>query len=104
MIGSNLPGTALTALCLAASPLGLTSCSRETTLAPHAQAAQDDLKEVHALVQGIKDHPEMQPGSDSAGPPIQVDPYPHSSGMSGMGHQMGEKWNADHSSSHPPKQ
>ena len=101
MFRPNLPGTALVALCLAALPVGLTSCSRETTGAPHAQAAQDDLREVHALVQGIKNHPEMQPESNSAGPPIHVDPYPHSSGMSGMGHEMGEKWNADHSKDVP---
>ena len=45
----------------------------------------------------------MQGGSNEAGAPIHVDPYPHSSGMSGMGHEMGEKWNAEHSGHQPAK-
>ena len=101
MIRSNLPGTTRAALCLVVV-FAVASCAKQPVQpAParnDAQAARKDNAEVEALIQGIQNHPSMQAGSPEAGAPIHVDPYPHSSGMSGMGHKMGEKWNAEHSS------
>lgn len=106
MSRSNLPGTTRAALCLAAL-LTAAACAKQSspTSSPQndAQAARNDNAEVEALKAGIKSHPSMQGGSNEAGAPIHVDPYPHSSGMSGMGHEMGEKWNAEHSGHQPAK-
>jgi len=105
MSRSNLPGTTRTALCLALI-LAAGACAKPRTAPnPHndTQVGSKANKEVEALVQDIKKHPSMQAGSNEAGAPIHVDPYPHSSGMSGMGHQMGEKWNEAHSTRPDPK-
>jgi hypothetical protein len=80
----NLPGTALTALCLVALLAG-TSCQRQPSPPASERRVTSDIQEMEDLVKATKQHPSLQPGSNEAGPPIHVDPYPHSAGM---GHNM----------------
>jgi hypothetical protein len=106
MIRSNLPGTTRAALCLAILVAAAGCAKQPAPVAPDendAQQARKDNAEVEALKQGIKDHPSLQAGSNNAGAPVHVDPYPHSSGMSGMGREMSEKWNEAHSGNHSAK-
>jgi hypothetical protein len=75
---SAFAGTALRLLCLPVAFGLLSSCERPTR---HFDVTHD-MKELHADIDGIKKSPSLQPGSSEAGPPIHVDPYPHSAGMS----------------------
>jgi hypothetical protein len=60
----------------------LTSCGKQ--VAPVRQApprtAKADVQEVEALVAAIKQHPSLVDPRKNAGPPIHVDPMPHSAG------------------------
>jgi hypothetical protein len=60
----------------------LTSCGRQPTPARQApvRTAQNDVAEVDALIAATKQHPSLAKGSQNAGAPIHVDPFPHSSG------------------------
>jgi hypothetical protein len=78
MIRSHSAGTTLRLLCLPLSVALLSSCERQS----RRLDVEHDLKELHADIDGIKKSPSLQPGSGQAGPPIHVDPYPHSAGMS----------------------
>ena len=85
MICSNKLGTTRSALCLALLLLATSACERHgrSALPKHndPQAARNDVREVDGLIEATKENPSLQPGSNQAGPPIHVDPYPHSKGM-----------------------
>lgn len=76
MIPWNDTGAAARLLCLSLAVAVLASCAR----APAAKAP-DDALEVQQLIEATKANPSLQPGSNEAGPPIHVDPYPRSAGM-----------------------
>lgn len=67
-------GRAVWLLCLPLSLLA--SCAP-----PSASAAPNGDREMQQLIEATKNNPSLQPGSNQAGPPIHVDPYPHSAGM-----------------------
>jgi hypothetical protein len=74
----DLPGTVFR-LCLPLTAIPvLSACERE---AGQLQAKQD-IEELHLDLEGVQNSPSLQPSSNEAGPPIKVDPYPHSVGMS----------------------
>ena len=88
MIRSTSAGTALRLLCLPFALTALASCQRhqtsqapatETYQAPGRDGGQAEMDE---LIAATKRHPSLQAGSNEAGTPIKVDPYPHSAGMS----------------------
>ena len=68
----------------------LASCGQQSAPAKQApiRTAKDDVDEVHALVSAIKQHPSMVDPKKNAGPPIHVDPYPHSGGPTPHPHVM----------------
>ena len=65
----------------------LTSCGQQPvpTKPEPVKTARDEVDEVDALVAATKQHPSLANAKD-AGPPIHVDPYPHSKGA--PPHQM----------------
>jgi hypothetical protein len=75
-------GAALRLLALPLTAGLLTSCGQQA--APVKQApprtAKADVQEVEALVAAIKQHPSLIDPRKNAGPPIHVDPMPHSGG------------------------
>jgi hypothetical protein len=72
-------GAALRLMCLPLSLLVLVSCGR----APHETSAyQKEAQELHGDIEAVKSSPSLDPSSNQAGPPIHVDPYPHSAGTS----------------------
>lgn len=75
-------GTALRLLCLPLAAAALASCQRQQPV--QAGVPDGNLQEVHELIAATKANPSAQPGSKNAGPPIHVDPYPHSAGMHAM--------------------
>lgn len=81
MIRFNKAGTALWLLCLPLAVATASSCARPQ---PAVKKMLDTPEELRANIQAIRAHPSLQPGSNEAGPPIHVDPYPHSAGMQGM--------------------
>jgi hypothetical protein len=58
----------------------LTSCGQQAAPQAPVKTAKSDIDEVDALVAATKRHPSLVDGSKNAGPPIHVDPFPHSSG------------------------
>jgi len=60
----------------------LTSCGQQSAPARQtvAKIPKDEVDEVEALVAATKQHPSMINVQKDAGPPIHVDPYPHSRG------------------------
>ena len=81
-------GAALRLLALPLTAALLTSCGQQTAPVKQAPArtAKADVQEVEALVAAIKQHPSLVDARKNAGPPIHVDPYPHSKGA--PPHQM----------------
>jgi hypothetical protein len=75
-------GAALRLLALPLTAGLLTSCGRQAAPARQAPArtAKADVEEVEALVTAIKQHPSLVDPQKNAGPPIHVDPMPHSGG------------------------
>jgi hypothetical protein len=83
---SNLAGMALRLLCLPLAVVALTSCERHHPRQQQVQTFENhdpdaEMRETRQLIEETKRHPSLQPGSNEAGPPIHVDPYPHSAGM-----------------------
>jgi hypothetical protein len=60
----------------------LTSCGQQAAPVKQTPAgmAKADVQEVEALVAAIKQHPSLVDPRKNAGPPIHVDPMPHSAG------------------------
>jgi hypothetical protein len=60
----------------------LTSCGQQAAPVKQTPAgmAKADVQEVEALVAAIKQHPSLIDPRKNAGPPIHVDPMPHSGG------------------------
>jgi hypothetical protein len=75
----NWAGTGLRLLCLPLALTVLTSCERRPQ---HVSAYDKEAQELHADIDAVKNSPSLKPGSNEAGPPIHVDPYPHTAGMS----------------------
>jgi hypothetical protein len=75
----NWAGTGVRLLCLPLVLIFPTSCERRPQ---HVNAYNKEAQELHADIDAVKNSPSLQPGSNQAGPPIHVDPYPHSAGMS----------------------
>ena len=75
----DLAGTALPLLCLPIALAAIAACSRPQ---PPVQKMSASPEELRANIQAIQAHPSLEPGSNEAGDPIHVDPYPHSAGMS----------------------
>ena len=83
MSRSSKVGIALRALCLPLLVTALTACGHDREQ-PKAQAQEQKTKEsqeIFQVVQATKNNPSLQPGSNQAGPPIHVNPYPKSAGM-----------------------
>ena len=72
-------GTGLPLLCLPLVLVVLTSCERRPQ---HVSAYDKEAQELHADIDAVKNSPSLEAGSNQAGPPIHVDPYPHTAGMS----------------------
>jgi hypothetical protein len=74
-------GAALRLLALPLTAGLLTSCGQQAAPVKQAPArtAKADVQEVEAVVAAIKQHPSLVDARD-AGPPIHVDPMPHSGG------------------------
>jgi hypothetical protein len=87
---TSCAGTGFRILCLPLVLALLTSCERRSQ---HVKAGDKEVQELHADIDAVKNSPSLQPGSNQAGPPIHVDPYPHSAGRS---HHPG----ASHSQAH----
>lgn len=70
-------GMAPRLLCLPLSLLILSSCGQ------HRQVGHKltEGEETEQLLSAIKENPSVKPGSNEAGPPIKVNPYPPSAGM-----------------------
>ncbi|HZC39004.1 MAG TPA: hypothetical protein VE221_10085 [Sphingomicrobium sp.] len=73
----------------------LTSCGQQPAPAKTAsirqappRTAKDDVQEVDALIAATKQHPSLVDPKKYAGPPIHVDPYPHSRGAVPHPHAM----------------
>ena len=87
MIRPAPAGTALRLLCLPLALGALASCQRhQTSQAPATERYQapgrdGGQQEIDELIAATKRHPSLQAGSNEAGAPIKVDPYPHSAGM-----------------------
>jgi len=87
MILSMSAGTALRLLCLPLAAMALAACQRHQTSQPpatetfHAAGPDGGQQEINELIEATKHHPSLQAGSNEAGAPINVDPYPHSAGM-----------------------
>jgi hypothetical protein len=81
MSRANDAGTALRMLCLPIALSVLSSCERHPA---QVQAKSNRVDEIHQLLDATKRNPSLKPGSNEAGPPIHLDPYPHSAGMAGM--------------------
>ncbi len=77
------PGAALRLLALPLTAGLLTSCSQQAAPVKQAPArtAKADVQEVEALVAAIKQHPSLVDPRKNAGPPIHIDPVPHSAGV-----------------------
>ena len=75
------PGTAIALPCLAFALCFLASCTKQPAAATNVQ----NEPEGEQLIEAMKKHPSLAPGSKLAGPPIHVDPYVHSKGMTHMG-------------------
>jgi len=75
-------GAALRLLALPLTAGLLTSCGQQAAPARQAppRTAKADVQEVEALVTAIKQHPSLIDPLKNAGPPIHVDPMPHSAG------------------------
>ena len=76
MIRLGPAGTALKLLCLPLAFGLLASCGHPQ--APHKLTEGEETAE---LIAATKNNPSLQPGSNEAGPPITVNPYPPSAGM-----------------------
>lgn len=72
----GLAGTALGLLCLPLAFSILASCGQ-----PQAKHKLTEGEETEQLIAATKNNPSLQPGSNEAGPPINVNPYPPSAGM-----------------------
>jgi hypothetical protein len=60
---------------------GQQSAARKTSAGPApVRTAKGDVEEVEALVAAVKQHPSLVDPKTNAGPPIHVDPFPHSRG------------------------
>ena len=57
----------------------LAACGQQPSPPAPKSKAQSDIDEVHAVIAATKQHPSLLNAKD-AGPPIHVDPYPHSKG------------------------
>jgi len=75
-------GLALQLLALPLTAGLLTSCGQQAAPAKQvpARTAKADVLEVEALVAAIKQHPSLVDARKNAGPPIHLDPMPHSAG------------------------
>jgi hypothetical protein len=82
----GLAGTALRLLCLPITFALLASCAQPAR-PPHKLSEGEENEQ---LIAAMKNHPSLQPGSNEAGPPITVNPYPPSAGMNAKhgDHQM----------------
>jgi len=58
----------------------LTSCGQQPSPPAPVKTAKSEIDEVDALIAATKQHPSLANASKDAGPPIHVDPYPHSKG------------------------
>lgn len=76
MIRLGLAGTVLRLLCLPFAFSLLTSCGQ-----PQPKHKLTEGEETQELINATKNNPSLQPGSNQAGPPITVNPYPPSAGM-----------------------
>jgi hypothetical protein len=76
-------GAALRLLALPLTAGLLISCGQQAASVKQAPAktAKTDVQEVEALVAAIKQHPSLVDPRKNAGPPIHVDPAPHSAGV-----------------------
>lgn len=72
----NKAGAKAQLSCLLLAAALLNSCGRSRAEVPH-----EDPNEAAQLIQATKSNPSLRPESNEAGPPIHVDPYPHSAGM-----------------------
>jgi hypothetical protein len=83
-----ITGTALRLLPLAIGLL--TACGQQSTpVTPSlAKTAKSEVDEVDALIAATKRHPSLVDAAKNAGPPIHVDPYPHSRGAPPHAHAM----------------
>ena len=68
------------ALALLLLPALLASCGHHHPA--NRQAVANDMDELHANIDAVKNNPSLTDPS-KAGPPIHVDPYPKSAGMHG---------------------
>jgi hypothetical protein len=73
----------------------LTSCGQQPAPAKTAsirqappRTAKEEVQEVDALIAAAKKHPSLVDPKEYAGPPIHVDPYPHSRGPVPHPHAM----------------
>ncbi len=75
-------GAAVRLLSLTLTAGLLISCGQQAAPVKQAPAktARADVQEVEALVAAIKQHPSLVDPRKNAGPPIHVDPKPHSAG------------------------
>jgi hypothetical protein len=86
MSRSMKAGTALRLLCLPLTLSMVTACGRQAEGQATAQPQPKEIRtkesqEIFDDVQAMKNNPSLQPGSNQAGPPIHVNPYPKSAGM-----------------------
>jgi hypothetical protein len=96
----NQAGAALQLLCLPVALSLLASCERQR---PQVRTKPSELEERQQLIEAMKHHPSLQPGSNEAGPAIHVDPYPHSAGMSGLPHHDSKTAPQDEPHNTPPQ-
>jgi len=87
---SNVAGTAFK-LCLPVALVALAGCQRQHQQAYQRPGPDHGLQEINELVEATKNHASLQPGSNEAGAPIHVDPYPPSAGMTHDDHTAHEK-------------
>ena len=79
-------GTALRLLCLPLAFGMLIACGRQAEdQAPAKPQVKEqrtkESQEIFQVIEATKNNPSLQPGSNQAGPPIHVNPYPKSAGM-----------------------
>lgn len=84
-------GTALRLLCLPFTLTMLAACGQQdeakaqVQTRPHEEKTKES-QEIFQVVEATKNNPSLRPGSNQAGPPIHVNPYPKSAGMAHDGH------------------
>jgi len=70
-------GTALRSLCLPATLAMVTACGHQSQSQAGSRAQKpNEAQELFQVVEATRNNPSLQPGSNQAGPPINVNPYP----------------------------